>query len=199
MTRGRVLGLALVGVSLGVLALAAVWSTVVGVPRWSRQTAAAPSAAAPTTPSDPLAPKIKARLFYVADDGLRLMSIERDVPYARQTSDQAREILNAQMAPVPAPLLSAIPTGTALRALYITPQGDAFVDLSQDVATSHPGGSLNELLTIYTVVHALTFNLPAVTSVQLLVDGKEVDTLRGHIDLRRPLAKNLQLVSESVP
>ena len=32
--------------------------------------------------------------------------------------------------------------------------------------------------------------------MQLLVDGKEVDTLAGHVDLRRPLAKNLQLATE---
>jgi hypothetical protein len=65
--------------------------------------------------------------------------------------------------------------------------------VSPEIVTAHPGGSLNELLTIYTVVHALTLNLPAITSVQLLVNGKEVDTLAGHVDLRRPLAKNLQL------
>jgi hypothetical protein len=40
----------------------------------------------------------------------------------------------------------------------------------------------------------LTENLPAVTSVQILVDGKEVETLAGHIDLRRPIAKNSEFV-----
>ena len=30
--------------------------------------------------------------------------------------------------------------------------------------------------------------------VPALVDGKEVDTLSGHVDLRRPLAKNLAWV-----
>ena len=57
--------------------------------------------------------------------------------------------------------------------------------------TAHPGGSMNELLTIYTLVDALVVNLPAVTVVQLLVDGKELDTLAGHVDLRRPLTKKL--------
>jgi hypothetical protein len=33
-----------------------------------------------------------------------------------------------------------------------------------------------------------------VTTVQVLVDGKEVETLAGHVDLRRPLEKNLTLV-----
>jgi hypothetical protein len=32
--------------------------------------------------------------------------------------------------------------------------------------------------------------------VQILVDGREVDTLAGHIDLRRPLQRNDTLVRE---
>ena len=47
---------------------------------------------------------------------------------------------------------------------------------------------------MYTIVNALTVNLPAVSGVQVLVNGKEVDTLAGHVDLRRPLAKNLAWV-----
>ncbi len=158
-----------------------------------------PAGTAPATPattSTSQGKKIKAQLFYVSDDGLRLVGVERDVPYAEQAVDQAREILNAQITPVAAPLVSAVPTGTVLRALFLTENGQAYVDLSRDVSTAHPGGSLNELLTIYTIVHALIFNLPAVTAVQLLVDGKEVDTLAGHVDLRRPLSKNLQLAIE---
>ena len=148
-------------------------------------------------PAIPQAPgrKIKAQLLYVSEDGTRLKTVEHDVPYAELPIDQAREILNAQIAPVEPPLVSAIPAGTSLRALFIAPQGQAFVDLSPEVASAHPGGSLSELLTIYTVVHALTLNLPAVTSVQVLVDGKEVDTLAGHVDLRRPLAKSVELTS----
>jgi spore germination protein GerM len=92
------------------------------------------------------------------------------------------------------PLVSAVPAGTTLRALFVTPDGEAFVDFSQELATAQPGGSLNELLTVYTIVHALTANLPVVTAVQLLIDGKQVDTLSGHVDLRRPLVKNLAWV-----
>jgi spore germination protein GerM len=162
---------------------------------------ALPTAAAAAPPPAAVAPapqgrKIKAQLFYVSDDGMRLVSVERDVPYAETAVDQAREILNAQVAPVAAPLVSAVPAGTVVRALFLTESGQAYVDLSRDVATAHPGGSLNEMLTIYTIVHALTFNLPAVTAVQLLVDGKEVDTLAGHVDLRRPLSKNVRLAIE---
>jgi len=119
------------------------------------------------------------------------------VPFADQTVAQARRIIEAQLAPVDAPFVSAIPQGTTLRAVFLTEQGAAFVDLSREVTSGHPGGSINELLTIYTIVQALTTNLPAVTSVQLLVDGKEVDTLAGHVDIRRPLPRADQWVAEN--
>jgi spore germination protein GerM len=156
---------------------------------------AAPGAiAAPAVVPAPPGRRIKARLFYVAEDGTRLTSVERDVAYGEGTDEQAREIIAAQIAPVVAPLVSAIPPGTTLRAVFITRSGDAYVDLSREARAAHPGGTADELLTVYTIVNALTVNLPAVTAVQVLVDGREVDTLSGHVDLRRPLAKNLAWV-----
>ena len=74
----------------------------------------------------------------------------------------------------------------------MTERGEAYVDLSAEVTSKHPGGSLDEIFTVYTIVNALTVNLPAITRVQILVDGKEVDTLAGHVDLRHPLQKNLK-------
>lgn len=150
------------------------------------------TAAAPSAPAAP-GRRIKARLFYVSQDGTRLTGVERDVPYG-EGAEQAREIIAAQIAPVTEPLVSAIPPGTKLRALFVTERGEAYVDLSREVVTAHGGGSIDELLTIYTVVDTLTANLPAVTAVQLLVDGKEIQTLAGHVDLRRPLAQNLDWV-----
>jgi spore germination protein GerM len=165
-----------------------------GLPTFGRRsTPTAVVAAGPAAPAPP-GRKIKARLFYVAEDGTRLTSVERDVAYGEGVDEQAREIIAAQIAPVVEPLVSAIPPGTTVRAVFITKTGDAYVDLSRDVRAAHPGGTVNELLTVYTIVNALTMNLPAVTGVQVLVDGKEVDTLSGHVDLRRPLPKNLAWV-----
>ncbi|HKB11586.1 MAG TPA: GerMN domain-containing protein [Vicinamibacterales bacterium] len=159
----------------------------------SRATPRAAAAPSPTAPAPP-GRKIKARLFYVADDGMRLTGVERDIAYGEGATEQAREILAAQVAPVIEPLVSAVPAGTAVRAVFLTEGGEAYVDLSREVVAAHPGGTVNELLTVYTIVNALTVNLPAVTAVQLLVDGKEVDTLAGHVDLRQPLGKNLSWV-----
>jgi germination protein M len=182
----------------GVAAAAAalVWVLFFALPRRAAQSnnpAATPAASTPA-PAASSGRKIKARLFYVAQDGIHLTHVERDVPYGEGTLEQAREIVTAQLAPVSDPLLSAIPGGTSLRAVFLTEGGEAYVDVSREVAAGHTGGTTNELLTVYTIVNALTENLPAVTAVQLLVDGKEVDTLAGHVDLRNPLGKNTALV-----
>ena len=184
---------AIAGITAGTALLA--WLLFVVLPsRYGTRPAsnAAPVAAAGTeTPHR----TIKVRLFYVAEDGRRLTSVEQEVPFAGTPVDQAKAIVAAQLAPAAGPLVSAIPPGTALRALFLGPAGEAYVDLSREFTSAHPGGSMFELLTIYTLVEALTVNLPAITSVQLLVEGQEVDTLAGHVNLRRPLAKNLDWVN----
>ena len=140
---------------------------------------------------------ITATLFFGSADGQTLVPIRRDVALAPSVVEQGRQILTAQLAaPPPASYVNVIPSGTTLRAFYVTDRGDAFVDLSPDVVRGHPGGSLNELLTVYAIVNAVTANLPAARRVQILVDGKEADTIAGHVDLRRPLTRNDSLVSE---
>jgi hypothetical protein len=86
-------------------------------------------------------------------------------------------------------MYSPIPVGTTVRAVYLTTKGEAFVDLSREIVTGHTGGSLDESLTVFALVNALTVNLPDVSGVQMLVDGKEVDTQSG-IDLRHPLGRS---------
>jgi spore germination protein GerM len=188
MTARRVLTIAGLMLVLSIIVGLMVWRAPRFTSRATPRAAAAPSPVAPPPPGR----KIKARLFYVADDGTRLTSVEREIAYGEGTVEQAREILAAQIAPVVEPLVSAVPTGTALRAVFLTQSGEAYVDFNREFMTAHPGGTQNELLTVYTIVNALTVNLPAVTAVQVLVDGREVDTLAGHIDLRQPLAKNLR-------
>ena len=183
-----------VAVGIAIVAFIVGWLMFVGAPRWfSRPPKPVAAAPAPAPPA-PAGRKIKARLFYVSEDGTRLASVERDIAYGEGAVEQAREIVAAQIAPVVEPLVSAVSPGTTLRAVFLTQSGEAYVDLSRELMTAHPGGTLNELLTIYTIVNALTVNLPAVTSVQVLVDGKEVETLAGHIDLRQPLPKNLSWI-----
>src|SRR5687767_2110720 len=137
----------------GIAAAAAVLAWVLFVVLPKRAASSAAPAAAPTAATPPAGSgrKIKARLFYVAEDGIHLTHVEHDVPYGEGTLEQARAIVAAQVAPVSPPLLSAIPAGTALRALFLTEGGEAYVDFSREIAAAHSGGTAHELLTIYTI------------------------------------------------
>jgi Sporulation and spore germination len=181
-----------------------VWLLFYALPRrysgGGTATPAAPAGAAPAAPER----KITATLYYIAEDGMSLVGVQREVPFGESVAEQARRVVEAQLTAAPQPLAAAIPDGTVLRGVYVTErdcdaaaatcQRDAFVDLSVEARTRHTGGALDELFTIYAIVDAITVNLPAISRVQILVDGKEVDTLAGHVDLRHPLEKNLKWV-----
>jgi Sporulation and spore germination len=157
---------------------------------------------APAAPAAPAAavPRIKATLYFASADGLRLVPVESEVALAEGVVAQARSIVESQLAaPAPPPLVSTIPKGATLRGIFVSQRNEAFVDLDPSIRTAHPGGTLQELMTVYTIVNALLSNLPNLQEVQILIGGQEVDTLAGHVDLRRPLRKNEGLINEKPP
>ena len=133
-------------------------------------------------------------LFYLSRDGTGLIGRERRVEPGSDPPARARAIVRRLLDPAPPPLMSPFPDGTRLRSVYLAADGNAFVDLSREVSADHPGGSLDELFTVYALVNTLTLNVPEIEAVQIMVGGREVDTLAGHIDLRQPLEANLAWV-----
>ena len=183
-----------------VAALLFAWAVIAGLTRVLNTPAPGTAAAdAPVAPppaaADPAVPRIKATLYFASEDGLRLVPTERDVPLAAGAVAQARSIIEAQLSAEPAaPLGSTIPKGATLRGVFVSERNEAFVDLDPVIKTAHAGGSHQELMTVYTIVNALLTNLPNLQEVQILIGGQEVDTLAGHVDLRRPLRKNEGLI-----
>ena len=191
MNRRRLLPVALGVILLGLLA----WGVTVALERLTRPEPRAVDAPPATSSSDET-PHIAATLFYASPEGDSLLAVRQEVALAEGIDAQGRQIVMAQLGPAPSPHVSVIPKGTTLRAFFVTERGDAFVDLSSEVSSAHPGGSLTELLTVHAIVNAVTANLPAVQRVQITVDGKEADTLAGHVDIRRPLSRDASLVRE---
>lgn len=195
MTRRALLALA----GFAVAAAGLWWLLFVGIPQWFRTPEPAGAAATPAAAPDSAQRKITATLYYISEDGMSLVPVQREIPHADAVVGQARHIVEVQLAAAPAPLASAIPSGTTLRAIYLSERGDLFVDLSPEVTANHTGGALDELFTVYALVNALTVNLPAIQRVQILIDGKETDTLAGHVDLRNPLSRNMNWVKTDTP
>lgn len=158
-----------------------------------QQTPPAP-AAPPQAGTDEDARTITATLFYVAANGTDLVTVTRDVPYGATSAAQARRIAEAQLEPPPSGFFSAIAPGTTVRSVFLTPRGEAYLDLSRELITGHRGGSMNEELAVYALVNAMVVNLPDVSVVQILVEGQEIDSIAGHLDLRHPLRRSTERV-----
>ena len=142
-----------------------------------------------------VAPRISATLYFVAEDGVSLVGVPHDVPLGDTPVAQARALVEAQLTTDAAePLMRAVPKDVAVRGVFLPGHDDAYVDLDGAFVTGLPGGSHNELLAAYAIVSVLTTNLSPVARVQILIDGREVETLAGHVDLREPLRKNEGLI-----
>jgi len=61
----------------------------------------------------------------------------------------------------------------------------AVVDFSAAFAASQPSGIEPETLTLLSIIGTLHANMPSITQVRFLVDGRPAPTLAGHADLTR--------------
>ena len=177
------------GVFVGLaLILAGVWIVITWLPGLLNETPASGTPAGAASAAD--ARKIHAALFYVSPDGSALVSRNREVLYGATVAEQVKRIVEAQVQVPLDGLATAIPSGTTVRAVFLGAHSEAYVDLGGAIASGHSGGSLNEALAVYAIVNAVTVNIPDITAVQILIEGRQVDTLAGHIDLRYPLGKS---------
>jgi hypothetical protein len=133
-------------------------------------------------------------LFFQARDSEYLGPERRKIFLTPSPVDQAKQIVVELInGPNSRDLLPTVPKETRLRGLYLDRGGTAYVDLSVEVAARHPGGTAEEIATLFSLVNSLTYNLPEVKRVHILVDGEERDTLV-HLDLKRDYRQDLSIV-----
>ncbi len=129
-------------------------------------------------------PQEKVPVFIAYDDEGVIREESDSVPESNEPSERAREVLRAVLArylekPSPHPLGS----GSEVKDVYIVNRNLAVVDINSDFANQHRSGVLVESLTIASMIETLAINVPQITRVKIMVDGKERDTLSGHADL----------------
>jgi hypothetical protein len=86
-----------------------------------------------------------------------------------------------------------LPKGARLRGAYLGREGLAVIDFEPELEAFSPGGAAGELLTVFALVHTISENVPGIRSVQILVGGRERETLAGHVKISEPLGRHPQL------
>lgn len=71
----------------------------------------------------------------------------------------------------------------------------ARVDFDKNLAAGFVGGSTGEEMLVGSLVNTLT-EFPEIKKVQILVEGKEIDSLSGHLDLSKPVSRMSELIKK---
>ncbi|MGB9868220.1 MAG: GerMN domain-containing protein [Bacillota bacterium] len=135
--------------------------------------------------SQPLENTMKVTLWF--GYGSYLVPVTRFVP---RTVSAIRSVVTELIkGPEGLPGLSrTIPQGTKLLGVNLK-EGIAYVDLSQELKTKHWGGSTAERMTVESIALTVT-EFPTVSKVQILIAGKRVQSIAGHMSIDAPIARN---------
>lgn len=139
----------------------------------------------------PVLEKREVALYFGDGVGRFLSAEQRVLDQPADAAAAARQLVEALIAgPVQAGTRT-LPGDAGLRALFVTPEGVAYVDFNADAFDHHPGGIETELLSIYSIVNTLVLNLDGIRQVKILMGGQEAVTLAGHVDLSRPFQADM--------
>jgi spore germination protein GerM len=134
-------------------------------------------------------PRQSVMIYYPALEWNGLIGEEHEIFGTASPGDRAKQILSDLLAgPTGELTRRALPPGTQLLQVYVLDSGVAYVDFSADLKRGIGGGSSEELLTVYAIVDSVALNVAEIKRVGILVNGSPIETLSGHVDLRRPLS-----------
>jgi hypothetical protein len=149
------------------------------------------AAAVPVASNDsrPVAPPVagptqRVTLFIAHDEDGTLRPQTAQIPMPSGRQQQAEELLRALLTlyldrSSPHPLAP----GADVRSVFLVDPGVAVIDLNSAFADRHRSGVLVEELSVTSLIHTISSNIPGVLKVKILVDGKDRETLAGHADL----------------
>lgn len=129
------------------------------------------------------------KLYFSTSDAMYLDTEDRTVKGRNIYLETVNALIKG---PITSDLVKTIPDDVEV--LNISKNNDTIqVDFSEEIITNHWGGSSGEILTVYSIVNTLT-QFEGIKRVEILVEGKEVETLVGHMDLSVPIETNQDII-----
>ena len=144
----------------------------------------------PSAASEKSAHAMNIKVYYPDDSGMRLVEVEREIIVDDSVDKYTAAVEALLEEPDEENLTKIFPSSAGVRS--VTVKGDlAIVDL--DGLKNFVGGSTGEEFLVGSVVDTLT-NFPEIKRVKILVQGREIETLSGHMDLSMPLERMNSLI-----
>lgn len=126
------------------------------------------------------------QLYFTAPAGGLLIPEPYEIPACDEDRDCIHSLLIGLIHGSQQENLSVLPKETKILAVEV--ENDLVrVDFSRQLVDFHPGGSLAELLTIYSLINSLNENFPYVRQLQIVIEGEIRQTLKGHARIDQPI------------
>lgn len=185
-----------VGITLGILLLAVVGMGLYGLHLRKQALQLHSSAAADARP---MAPPVKGPqqqiTVFLPDDSkgtLTKRAITATLP--EDPTLRAREIVHALISQwQEKDSLHPMPPAADVNAVFLLNNNrTAIIDVNGPFADQHRSGILVEELTLASMAKTIAANVPGVSEIRLVVDGKQRETLAGHADLLDSYPTNVE-------
>jgi spore germination protein GerM len=131
-------------------------------------------------------------VYFATKDAMYLVPETHKVPVNSHPARTAVELLIAGSKNPE--LVGVMPSGTKLKNIVIKDH-IAYVDFDDKLIKKNVGGSASETLLVGAIVNTLT-EFPDILHVQILVDGKKIDTISGHMDTSEPLSRSERIIKK---
>ncbi|MGD0277930.1 MAG: GerMN domain-containing protein [Smithella sp.] len=154
------------------------------------------SALYPTSDMDAMKKKEKQiAQIYFSDDQERFLRPEKRYIFKESdVASQTKEIVKALLEGSKTGLVNTFPHGVTVIDVKIVDNETAAVNFSKSLTRLYQGGSASEMATIYSLTDSITQNIPGIKKVKILVEGKELSSIKGHISTRKAFSPDLELI-----
>ncbi len=125
--------------------------------------------------------------MYVAyDDPGELRQRTISIPLSSNRQQRAEELLRGLVGIYLEQSSShSLAAGAEIRDVYLVDPGLAVIDVNSAFVDGQTSGVLAEELTVVSMIQTLSSNIPGLMRVKIVANGKERETLAGHVDLSR--------------
>jgi len=129
------------------------------------------------------------QIYFTAPEGTFLVAESRDIPVCDVDSDCMKSLLADLIAGSQQGSSAVLPKQTQVLGVEVE-KDLARVNFSRQLVDFYPGGSLTELLSVYSIANSLSESFPYIRRVQILVAGEVRHTLKGHVRIDQPVYAN---------
>ncbi|MDR7867539.1 MAG: GerMN domain-containing protein [Sporomusaceae bacterium] len=142
----------------------------------------------------PAAETMSVTVYHATQDAAFLVPETHTLPKTDQPVQAAVEQLLA--GPKTPELVRALPAGTKLRGITVKDH-IAYVDFNDKLVKNGSGGSAGEILAVSAIVNTVT-EFADIYKVQIMVEGRKIQTLYGHMDTSEPLSRSEKIIKKSL-